>query len=138
MREFFISTNVPAFAPASRTVPAKVTEWPHQRTCTDRRVDRDHVRGRSRRRRRPSGAAQHRERVTTAVGLEVTPGRSRRRRVDDRHAREHVRLVDPVAEHGGGDGQLRPRVDPEARASSGQTRPRRAAAATMCAIVSVR
>ena len=48
-------------------------------------------------------AADDRERMDDRVGLEhgvgVDPGR---RRVDDRHAGEHVRLVDPVAE-------LRPR-----------------------------
>ena len=46
------------------------------------------------------------------VGLELDVGLDpRRRRIDDRDAGEHVRLVDAVAEHGGGRGELGARVD---------------------------
>ena len=46
------------------------------------------------------------------VGLELDVGVDPRRlRVDDRHAGEHVRLVDAVAQHRRGVGELDARVD---------------------------
>ena len=46
-------------------------------------------------------------RLDLDAGLD--PGRLR---IDDRHAGEHVRLVDAVAQRGGGGGELDARVDP--------------------------
>ena len=52
-------------------------------------------------------AADHRERVHDDVGLDLDAGLDpRRRRVDDRDAGEHVLLVDPVAQRGGGKREL--------------------------------
>ena len=46
------------------------------------------------------------------VGLERhRTARSRSSRIDDRDAGEHVRVVDPVAQHGGRGGELDARVD---------------------------
>src|SRR6185436_20196247 len=93
---------------------AKVTDRSHQRTFPDRGVDGDDMRTYL----SPGGdgrcAPEHRERMNRRVGLEADvrfdPGT---RGVDDGHPREHVRLVDPVAQHGACDRQLDPRVDPE-------------------------
>ena len=101
MREFLISTNVPAFASPRAWPPGE-----------GNRTGRRSRRCRSRRRRRrcamdlgaggdPRAAAQQDERMDRGVGsrsrrsssIHVVPG------VDDRDAREHVPLVDPVAQH---------------------------------------
>src|SRR3954454_2646313 len=61
----------------------------------------------------PDVAADHAVRVDRHVGLELDarldPGRLR---VDDRHPREHVLEVDPVAQLPGDERELRARVDP--------------------------
>ena len=113
IRAFFSSTNVPAFEPSSSTVPGpQVAERADERAGADLGVDRDDVRadlgaGGDLRR-----AAEHGERVHDGVRLELD-GRldPRRGGIDDPDAREHVRLVDAVAQGGGGRGELDARVD---------------------------
>ena len=89
---------------------AKVTERPDEAPRADRGVVGDHVGADS----RPSPTVFRPRRTVngpTGVGLELDDRLDpRRRRVDDRDAREHVRLVDPVAECGGGGGELDARV----------------------------
>src|SRR4249919_832701 len=83
-----------------RTGP-EVAERPDERALPDRRVDDDRVRPDLGARRDACGATDHGERVDDGVGLEhcigVDPCASG---IDDRDSREHVRLVDPVAECG--------------------------------------
>ena len=58
-------------------------------------------------------AADHRVRVDGHVLAELDARLDPRRcRIDDRHAGEHVRLVDAVAELPGDEGELDARVDP--------------------------
>ena len=109
---FLISTNVPAFgARLEHRAGAKVTERADERAGADRRVDGDRVRA-------DLGAAATfvapRRTVNgwmTASGSSSTSGSIQvGRGIDDRDAGEHVRLVDAVAQRGGGGGELDARV----------------------------
>ena len=81
---------------------AKVTERPDGRLGADDRVDRDGMRADDGACADLRLAAQNRERMDGRVGLELDVGLDPRRlRIDDRDAREHVRLVDAVAKRGG-------------------------------------
>jgi hypothetical protein len=93
---------------------AKVTERSDRHALADHGVHGDRVRsdlGTGRDRGLP---AQNGEGMDDDVGLEldrcVDPGR---RGIDDRHAVQHVRFVDPVAKRRSGLRELRPVVDPD-------------------------
>ncbi len=114
MREFLISTKVPAFESASEdSAGTKVTERADRRAGSDLGVDGDRVRVDLGQRRNRGAASQDDERMNGHVRLEldlrIDPGR---RRVDDRHAGEHVCAVDPVAQAGRDDRELLAGVDP--------------------------
>ena len=91
---------------------AKVTEGADDRIGADVRVDRDGVRADLGAGRDPCRAAEDGERMDRHVGLDLDrrldPGGGR---IDDRHAGEHVPLVDAVAQHGGRLRELDARVD---------------------------
>ena len=93
---FFSSTNVPTLASSrERRARPEVGEW------ADLDAGRD-----------ANLAPDHREGMDRDIGLELDvrldPGRPR---IDDRHAREHVLRVDPVAELPGDERELDARVD---------------------------
>ena len=98
MWEFFSSTKVPAFAPAPNRSRAEVAERPHERVLAHGRFDDDRVRADLGARGDPRRTADHGERMDDGIGLEdrfrIDPCALG---IDDRDAREHVRLVDAIA-----------------------------------------
>src|SRR5215204_1271406 len=90
---------------------AKVTERTNEHTRADRGIDGDDVWAYAGAFADDRSAVQHGERADYGVGLDLHRRLDPRRRwVDDRDPREHVHLVDPVAQRRGGLGELDARV----------------------------